>query len=70
MWAITNAGTHRLPLRDCGTCDIKGHMEGRLYGIIEAGELVNNQVFAAYNFIFHPSALSSSNISLTEHWKV
>lgn len=31
---ITNAGTHHRPLQECESCDIKGHMEGQLNGII------------------------------------
>ena len=30
----TNAGTHHRPLHQCESCDIKGHMEGQLNGIV------------------------------------
>jgi hypothetical protein len=34
LQGITNAGTHHRPLHECESCDIKGHMEGQLNGII------------------------------------
>jgi len=37
MAGITNAGTHRKPLRDCETCDSKGHMEGIISGRVTEG---------------------------------
>jgi hypothetical protein len=31
---ITNTGTHHIPLQQCESCDIKGHMEGQLNGTV------------------------------------
>ena len=51
---ITNAGTHHSPLHDCERCDIKGHMEGQLNGIIYNKEDVRtmDRLFAAYALEF------------------
>jgi len=55
VWGITNAGTHRLPIKDCETCNIKGHMEGRLLGSIISGVLKGCGIYASYVFAFESS---------------
>jgi hypothetical protein len=58
LWGITNAGTHRKPISDCESCDLKGHMEGRLAGEIQEGDksLTDCRVFGSYMIKFDPSA--------------
>jgi hypothetical protein len=57
LWGITNAGTHRKPLSDCELCGLKGHMEGRLAGIIWRGDksLIDCRVFGSYVIKFDHS---------------
>lgn len=51
---ITNAGTHH-GNSDCESCNVKGHMEGRLEGNVKRGPLKGSRIFAAYMIFFEHS---------------
>lgn len=57
LWGITNACTHREPIIDCEPCDLKGHMEGRLAGVIQQSDesLIDCRVFGSYVIKFDQS---------------
>lgn len=67
IWGITNAGTHRYPLKECEACNVKGHMEGRLVGTIsKPSELKGCGVYANYLFAYDStSAIESASIKGT-----
>ena len=52
---ITNAGTHHTFSNECETCNVKGHMEGRLIGKITKGPLIGSRIFASYMIRFEHS---------------
>jgi hypothetical protein len=52
---VTNAGTHHPPLSNCESCDITGHMEGRLVGEITKGIMIGARIFASYAILFNAS---------------
>lgn len=56
----TNAGTHRMPVRDCESCHQVGNLQGRLDAVIVDGELKDGRVLASYLITFDPVAGSSS----------
>lgn len=51
---ITNAGTHH-GTSECESCNIKGHMEGRLVGSVKRGPLKGSRIFASYMIFFEHS---------------
>lgn len=55
LTGITNAGTHHTFSNECETCNVKGHMEGRLVGKITKGSLVGSRIFASYMIRFEHS---------------
>jgi hypothetical protein len=67
IWGITNGGTHRSPVKECETCNTKGHMEGRLLGnITSPSELKGCGIYASYLFTFEStSAFTSVSIKGT-----
>lgn len=55
---VINAGTHRKPaFRGCQECHQPGVLEGRLWGVVEAGDPLLNgaAVVASYRITFQPS---------------
>lgn len=60
MSGITNAGTHRDPLRPCERCDERGHMEGCLDAVVVKGDHKGCRLLATYVIEFDPSTGSIS----------
>jgi hypothetical protein len=57
MAGITNAGTHRIPVDKCETCETQGHMEGRISGRVAKGmsAISGCRLFGSYVIKFDPS---------------
>jgi hypothetical protein len=55
LGGTTNTGTHQTLPSDCESCNVKGHMEGRLTGKITKGPLIWGRIFASYMILFEPS---------------
>ncbi len=60
MSGMTNAGTHRDPLKPCERCDERGHMEGRLDAVVVKGDHKGCRLLATYAIEFDPSTGSTS----------
>ena len=60
MSGMTNAGTHRDPLRPCERCDERGHMEGCLDAVVVKGDHKGCRLLATYVIEFDSSTGSIS----------